>query len=228
VVRTGGSGRRADALTRARIVATAVAILDEEGEAALTFRALAARLTTGPGAIYHHVAGKEELLAAGTEEVVSAVLARVPAAAEPREAVRCVALGVFDAIDVHPWVGTQLSGALAQPALLQLFESLGAPLAELGVPAGEQFAAGSALLNFVLGAAAQNAANARRHAPGTDRAAVLGEVSDLWASLDPARYPFLRRVAQQLREHDDREQFLAGVDLVLEGAAARARSARGT
>jgi len=227
VVRAGGSGRRADALTRARIVAAAVAILDEDGEAGLTFRALAARLATGPGALYHHVAGKEELLAAGTDEVVSAVLAGVPAAAEPREAVRRVALGMFDAIDVHPWVGTQLSGALAQPALLQLFESLGAPLQELGLPAGEQFAAGSTLLNHVLGAAAQNAANARRHAPGTDRGAVLGNVADLWASLDPQRYPYLRRVAQQLREHDDREQFLAGVDLVLDGVAARARSARG-
>ena len=43
-------------------------ILDDEGEAALTFRALSARLATGSGAIYWHVANKSELLAAATDE----------------------------------------------------------------------------------------------------------------------------------------------------------------
>ena len=38
-----------------------------------------------------------------------------------------------------------------------------------------------------------------------------------WTRLDPAEYPFVHQVATQLREHDDREQFLAGVDLILAG-----------
>ena len=44
--------RRTDALSKARIVEAAIKILDDEGEGALTFRALAARLATGSGAIY--------------------------------------------------------------------------------------------------------------------------------------------------------------------------------
>ena len=32
--------------------------------------------------------------------------------------------------------------------------------------------------------------------------------------LDPAEYPFVHQVATQLREHDDREQFLAGIGTV--------------
>jgi hypothetical protein len=43
----------------------------------------------------------------------------------------------------------------------------------------------------------------------------------LWAKLDPAEFPFIRTIAGQLREHDDRDQFLAGVDLILAGIAAR-------
>jgi predicted nucleic acid-binding protein len=43
--------RRTDALSRERIVAAAIKILDDDGESALTFRALAARLATGSGAI---------------------------------------------------------------------------------------------------------------------------------------------------------------------------------
>src|ERR1700760_4986994 len=39
--------RRADALSKARIVEAAIGLLDEGGESALTFRALAGRLATG-------------------------------------------------------------------------------------------------------------------------------------------------------------------------------------
>lgn len=72
----------------------------------------------------------------------------------------------------------------------------------------------------VLGVAGQNAANARLHAHRTDRTAFLGEIAQQWAQLDPARYPFVHRVAAQLPEHDDREQFLVGIDLILGGIEA--------
>src|SRR3954467_13184410 len=48
------SERRTDALSKERIVETAIEILDAEGENALTFRALTTRLATGAGAIYWH------------------------------------------------------------------------------------------------------------------------------------------------------------------------------
>src|SRR5689334_13543583 len=56
--------RRSDALSRDRIIAATIEVLDATGEAGLTVRALTAHLSTGRGAIYHHVANKEELLAA--------------------------------------------------------------------------------------------------------------------------------------------------------------------
>src|SRR3954470_15595882 len=46
--------RREDALSRERIVGAAIELLDVMGEGGLTFRALAAHLKTGPGAIYWH------------------------------------------------------------------------------------------------------------------------------------------------------------------------------
>lgn len=218
--RTQRAERRTDALSKQRIVDTAIEILDSGGEKALTFRALAARLATGSGAIYWHVANKDDLLAAATNDVVARVVTEVPGAAEPREAIRAVALGVFDAIDAHPWVGTQLSRAPWLAAMPQIFEGMGGPLQALGVPEQAQFDAVSALVNYTLGVAGQNAANARLHAPGTDRGALLGAVADQWADLDPQRYPFVRRVAARLPGHDDREQFLAGIDLILAGIAA--------
>ena len=211
--------RRTDALSKERIVEAATEILDAGGEGALTFRALAARLATGAGAIYWHVASKDDLLAATADDVIARVMTNVVSGAEPRDAIRAVAMGVFDAIDAHPWVGAQLSREPWQSAMLQIFEGVGSPLQALGVPPAAQFDCASALVIHVLGLAGQYAAAARLLPPDTDRSAFLANVAAQWAQLDPAQYPFVRQVATQLPGHDDREQFLAGIDLILAGIA---------
>ena len=209
--------RRTDALSKERIVEAAIEILDAGGEGALTFRALAARLATGAGAIYWHVANKNDLLAATADDVIARVMTEAAGGTEPREAIRAIASGVFDAIDSHPWVGAQLSREPWQSAMLQIFEGVGGQLQALGVPGEAQFDCASALLSYILGLAGQYAAGARLLPPDTDRSAFLATVAARWAQLDPARYPFVRQVATQLPGHDDREQFLAGIDLILAG-----------
>jgi AcrR family transcriptional regulator len=209
--------RRTDALSKERIVAAAIEILDAGGESALTFRALAARLATGSGAIYWHVASKNDLLTAATDDIIARVVTDVASSAEPQEAIRAIALGAFDAIDAHPWVGTQLSREPWQPAILQILEGVGGQLQALGVPGRAQFACASALVNYILGLAGQYAAGARLLPRDTDRTAFLATVAAQWAQLDPAEYPFVHQVATQLPGHDDREQFLAGINLILTG-----------
>ena len=211
--------RRTDALSKQRIVAAAIEILDAGGESALTFRALAARLATGSGAIYWHVASKNDLLTAATDDIIARVVTEVTSGAEPQEAIRAIALGAFDAIDAHPWVGTQLSREPWQPAILQILEGVGGQLQALGVPGRAQFDCASALVNYILGLAGQYAAGARLIPRDTDRSAFLAALTARWTQRDPAEYPFVHQVAPQLREHDDREQFLAGIDLILAGIA---------
>jgi AcrR family transcriptional regulator len=213
--------RREDALSRERIVDAAVELLDVTGEGGLTFRALAAHLKTGPGAIYWHVANKDDLLVAATDAVLAPTLAAEAAGDTPEDVIRTVALGVFDAIDAHPWVGTQLSRNPTQPALLQIFERIGQQVRALGVPLAAQFTAASTVLHFILGVGGQNAANARVLEGTTNRTDFLDTVSAAWASLDPGEFPFTRDVADQLRDHDDREQFLGGIDLILAGTVPR-------
>ena len=138
------STRRADALSEERIVEAAIGILDAEGTGALTFRALAARLATGSGAIYWHVADKDALLAAATDQVIALSVAHKAEGVSPPEAIRAVALGVFDAIDAHPWVGAQLSGNPWQHAVLRILESIGAQVTALGIPGQDRFDAATA------------------------------------------------------------------------------------
>lgn len=207
--------RRNDALTKAKIVEAAIALLDDGGESALTFRALAAHLATGAGAIYWHVADKSDLLTAATDHIIADLLTAEDA--EPRAAIRTLALGVFDAIDAHPWVGAHLARAPWQNAMLEIFERVGAALQALSVPEHAQFDAASALLSYMLGVAGQNAANARLLPPGTDRATSLAGIAARWTQAGPEAYPFVHRIAAQMRDHDDRAQFLAGIDLILTG-----------
>jgi AcrR family transcriptional regulator len=213
--------RRSEALTKEQIVEAAVEILDTQGEAALTFRTLAARLATGSGAIYWHVANKDHLLATAADHVIAQALAGVSGHDDgPQSAIRAIALAVFDAFDAHSWVGARLSLAPDQSAMLGFFEAIGSQLQHLGVSAAARFDAWSALVNYILGVAAQNADNARRRHVEVDRETLLAAMAARWQQLDPDNYPFLREVAAHLPGHDDREQFLAGIDLILTGIMA--------
>lgn len=180
-------------------------------------------------AVYWHVANRGELLGAATDAVVADALAIKPAesAGSPQEAIRAVALGLYDAIDAHPWLATQLAAQLSRspwgPVTPRLLESIGRQVRALGVPEVHWFTATSVLMHYILGAAGQNAANlasARDFEPGVHRAEFFDAVSKAWEELDPDEYPVTRAVADQMREHDDREQFLAGLDLVLTGVTA--------
>jgi hypothetical protein len=76
----------------------------------------------------------------------------------------------------------------------------------------------STLLSYILGVAGQNAANTQlARTRGVHRSDFLDAVATMWSQLDPDEYPFTRSVAGQLRAHDDRVDFLAGIDLILSG-----------
>ncbi|WP_028936198.1 TetR/AcrR family transcriptional regulator [Pseudonocardia spinosispora] len=227
--RTRRSQRRTDALSRERIVEAAVDLLDAEGKSGLTFRTLTERLATGPGAVYWHVANKSELLDAAAERVIAGalVIAPAPPPISPRDRIRAVALSLFDAIDEHPWLAAQLSTLISRDpsgsVTPRIFESIGQQVRDLGTPEASWFSAASALVHYILGAAGQNSANAvsaRTLRPHGDRGEFLDSVSSAWEDLDPADYPFTRAVAGQMRHHDDREQFLGGIDLILAGITA--------
>jgi AcrR family transcriptional regulator len=215
--RSGRSQRRTDALSRERIVEAAVDLLDAAGESGLTFRVLTERLATGPGAIYWHVANKGELLTAATDAVVDAALAAEPTGS-PQDRIRALASNLFDAIDEHPWVAAQLSGSSWQATAPRVLEAVGRQVGALGVPEAAWFTVTSVLVQYIFGAASQEAANADVLA---DRTEFLDTIATAWSGLDPERYPFIRTVANQLRDHDDREEFLAGIDLILSGITAQ-------
>jgi AcrR family transcriptional regulator len=218
------SQRREESLSRDRIIEASIELLDESGESGLTFRALSERLATGPGAIYWHIESKSELLTAAADAIISRSTNAPLADATPAGAIRALALSMFDVIDAHPWIGSALSRAPGRSPMVRILERLGQQIRALGIPDEEQWDAASVLLSYILGVAGQNAANrqfARMH--GLDRSDLLDEVATRWSKLDPEKYPFTRSITGQLRTHDDRVDFLAGIDLILKGIASPQR-----
>lgn len=228
VKKAHGTRRREEALSRDRIIKASIALLDRSGESGLTFRALSERLATGAGALYWHISNKSELLTAACDAIVARTMNTPLAGATPQATIRALALGMFDAIDAHPWVGSALARAPGQLPMVRILESIGRQVRALGVPEQEQWVTVGALLNYILGVGGQNAANGQlARTRGIDRSDFLEAVSTAWSELDPDQYPFTRSVAAQLRGHDDRMDFLAGIDLILSGIeSTRRRKAR--
>ncbi|MGW5444408.1 TetR/AcrR family transcriptional regulator [Streptomyces asiaticus] len=218
--------RRNQVLSREQIIDTAIELLDTGGEGALTIRALTERLATGSGAVYYHVGNRDELLDTVTETVVTAALATKPtrAPATPEDEIRVVALALFDAIAAHQWLATRLILQIIRnpvgPVTVGIFERIGRQVGALGVPRASWFDATSALVHYILGAVSQNA-----HIDGdtsgidadADREEFFGAAAAAWQELDPEDYPFMHAIIGQMSEHDDREQFLTGIAIVLDG-----------
>ena len=207
--------RRRGTLSRERIVAAAIEILDAGGEQALTVRTLTVHLSTGRGALYHHVSGMDDLLAAAADGIVRAATEHAADAPDPVSALRGLSLGIFDALDRHPWVGAQLAREPLQPAVLRIWTDIGRQLRALGVVGAAGSDAGAALANYIFGSAAAFAAGARRSRDDGERKRYLDALAAAWTELDAD--VVVRDAAAELRDHDDRAQFLAGIEIFLRG-----------
>ncbi len=220
--RAASRGRQRSSHSLEAILETAITLLDESGEAALTFRELAARLGGGVGSIYWYVAGKDELLDRATDAVMGEVLAACePHTQEPDpvESLRAMSLLLFGAMLEHPWVSNYLLRNVdLQPQAIRLYERFGQQLQRLDLSSRQRFWALSALLNYVIGAGAQLAPErgGGGRQPGPDRAEI--EVyADGWRALDPQEFPFVHEVADIFAQHDDADDFRAGLVMMLSG-----------
>ncbi|MER7499444.1 TetR/AcrR family transcriptional regulator C-terminal domain-containing protein [Nonomuraea pusilla] len=167
-------------LSLGRIVAEAVALLDEEGVARLTMRRLAERLDTGSTTLYWHVKTKDDVL----DLALDAVFGEVPlpaAGGDWRERVREVIGGWRAALLRHPWTATILDRPLMGPNALEHTEALYAALAAAGLEGPRLKAAAYSLANLVMGSVIMQV-TAEGHG---DAAAFLEERA--------SRYPLLAR-----------------------------------
>ncbi len=209
---TEGSPRRSRGRPRLpldRIIATATALLDEEGADALSMRNLAQRLDSGTATLYRHFTGRADLVA----QVIDSVLAEAHVddatldAMTWQQACEALAHGLFDVFRRHPHVAPLLVEKIPiGPNAMAQREQTIALLLKSGFAAPLAAQACATLARYVVGFATQLS-------PSGANAADQGEV---WQTLDPQVFPATVSVADHLPVPLERE-FAFGLELLING-----------
>jgi len=219
------------------VIAAAIALADEGGLAAVSMRALAARLGVSAMTLYGYVPGKDELMDLMLDTLYAGMeRADWPEALGWRERARAVAEANRELYAQHPWAAAvSTARPPLGPGLMAKYEHELAAFDGAGLGDVERDAALSFLLAFVQGAA--TAAADAAAAPGTDAQWWEAAGPLLARAMDPERYPLAVRVGAAAGEahgsaHDPGFAYAFGLERVLDGLAAlvdgRSRARRGS
>lgn len=224
-VPSGSSRGRPARISVDDVVAAGIAVADEQGLAAVTMRAVAARLDASPMALYAHVPDKTTLLALMTDHV----LARMPHAdydgiADWRERLAAIAADNRAVHLAHPWLAS-LGPDLTPvgPGAIGKYERELRALDPLGLPPVDTDACLTLLVDFARSSAeAANVASAPE--PGWWEAAAPALAQHVTAE----RFPLAARIGAAAGEHlgaarDDDHAFRFGLERILDGIAELAR-----
>ena len=211
------------------VLTEAVRILDEAGDSALTFRALAARLGGGVASIYWYVSSKDELLERSADFVMEQVLEATDdvASDDPIGDLRATAVALFEAVADRPWLGAYfMRNTGHQPNSLRYYERVGQHVLRLGLGPLETFHAASAVVGYVIGIAADLGQQPPDEIVDgtTSREDYFAHTVAEWNELDPDEWPFLHAIVDVFENHDDTDQFVAGLDLLLAGLRLQAEA----
>ncbi|MFD7322244.1 TetR/AcrR family transcriptional regulator [Streptomyces sp. NPDC059875] len=214
-------------LSRPLVLAAAVALVDQEGLAALTMRRLATDLGVEPMAIYRYTAGKEALLDGLVEAFFAEVNDRLRTSVEEsagpadvsawRVELRRIARAFAAVVHAHPEllpvVATRpLSVPVARrPApMLQLTEHILSVLARAGFDDTTALTIYRAFAAWNLGCLLVDKRQVVDNPDEPDLMLRLG-----LHRLPASQYPRLRALVPQLAEYDDEQELIAGLDSLL-------------
>lgn len=200
-------------LSRDRIVAIAVDLLDTEGVDGLTMRRLADRLGSGVMSLYWHVANREDVLDLALDSVFARRLP--PRAGRPQDWRGDVVRMLEDwraSMLRHPWSAALLPRRALGPNILGRLEQLSRTLASAGVPDADLNVAIWSLWNHVMGATITRASFALSDA---ERTAAQHRLMHL-----DKNYPTIGRT-RLLLDDDWDGVFRKGLGLLLDGLAPR-------
>jgi AcrR family transcriptional regulator len=211
-------------LTRQRVLRAAVALADRGGVGALSMRKLAQELGVEAMSLYHHVANKDDILD-GIVDVVFGEIELPTGDAGWEAAMRRRSVSAREALRRHPWAtGLMESRRTPGPANIRHHDAVLGVLRNAGFPVELAAHAYSLLDSYIYGFALQEA-SLPFHTP-EETAEVAQEIMAAFPADD---YPHLAEIATEHAlqpGYDYGDEFLYGLDLILDGLA-RARAAAG-
>lgn len=205
--------------TTDEIADAALRLVDESGVGALSMRALANALGTGPMTLYNYVRDRDQLEELLAEAVISDVELPEPSQ-DWIEDVRASATAIWHALRRHPnVVPLVLTRRTVSPSSYAPAERLVEGLARGGLDGIDLLAAFRAVLGLVMGSAQAELAGPLA-APDRDaqQVAVAAQIGRLAA----AEHPRLAALAQTSQQSSAVADFDGALDLLLAGIRSRA------
>lgn len=205
-------------ITRERIVAAALELLDETGMDALTVRALASRLDVRAPALYWHVRNKQELLDEMATEVMRRVAGAVAAVLPGdgwRDDLAAYARVLRSEYLLHRDGARIFSGTrITDPDVVRMKEPLFERWAECGWKPADADDAIDLVTAFVVGFVIEE--QERRQSAETDPSRYSSDQRDAWLGEGAS----LVKEAGHLQDDGDR-RFERHLGMILDGIAAR-------
>jgi AcrR family transcriptional regulator len=233
----GREPRRLSQLSRADIVATAVAIADAEGTDAVSMRRIARDLRFGAMSLYWYVGSKDELQQYMLDAVQGETEAVMPSG-DWRADLTTYALSTRTALKRHPWAADFIgAGPPIGPNDARNAERLLSTLDALRLDVSTSMWALMTLLTYVMGAALREVQEVRWHRAEAEAEASMSEaeraeVEDKFERQirDGDRYPHLAKILDSNIDPDGDstrdERFMFGLTCVLDGIEATAERLR--
>jgi TetR/AcrR family tetracycline transcriptional repressor len=216
-------------LTSARILDAAQALIEREGDDALTFRRLGSELGADPTAAYRHFRNKDELLLALGDrllgEAVDPTLATIPPDADWRVVLRHTAHGLRNTLIRHPRLAAVISVRVTQGEheALGIEQSLAA-IAATGLPTRDVVGIQRAFADTVL---AWSMFSATFEALPTEaKARDAAAWVTTYQTLPAETFPQIHAARPYLDEFDD--AFDYALELMFDGVQARIDAHRTT
>ncbi|ACQ80730.1 transcriptional regulator, TetR family [Beutenbergia cavernae DSM 12333] len=143
-------------LSRERVLAAALAIVDAEGVDGLTMRRLGRECGVEAMSLYRHVANKDDVLAGLREQVWEGVLSRMrrTGVADRRVTLRTYADALLEPLLVHPGLAPVVLATGAEESQVRVNEELAGRLRAAGAQPLAALAVIQLITSFVLGTAA--------------------------------------------------------------------------
>jgi AcrR family transcriptional regulator len=210
------------ALDRDSIVDAALAVLDRDGLDGLTMRRVAQQLGAGAGAIYWHVANKEELLQLLIDRVMSEIDLPEPEPARWQEQLKELGREVRRVFRGHRDVARITLGRIPiGPNLVRIVEWQLSLLRAAGVPDRNAALAGD-LFGLYVGAFVYEESLPFASPAGDDASPheIVAMVHDYFASLPADRFPHTVALAGELTTGGPDERFEFGLEILVRGLAA--------
>jgi AcrR family transcriptional regulator len=206
------------------VVDAALAILQADGLEAVTMRRVAAALDTGAASLYVYLSGREGLLKAMLDRVISTIELEVPDPSNWWAQLHSLLERMHQALAAHPGIAAiTLAASPTTESVLRLIENL------LGILLAGRFdpqdAAWACDIYVMLVMATAREDDVRRP-PGRsdvgDRQEQVDELYKTFAGLPPDQFPLLSAHAPQMVTGGGDERFRFAIDVVLDGIRARA------